>query len=44
MKSAEQGDKAAYIEVVTDTYTAPPLVMKLRENIGSLYSAPKSGL
>jgi indolepyruvate decarboxylase len=44
MKSAEQGDKAAYIEVVTDTYAAPPLTMKMHENIGSLYSAPKSGL
>jgi indolepyruvate decarboxylase len=44
MKSAEQGDKAAYIEVVTDTYAAPPLATKLHENLGSLYSAPKSGL
>ncbi|HEX3962720.1 MAG TPA: thiamine pyrophosphate-binding protein [Trebonia sp.] len=44
LKSAEQGDKAAYIEVVTDTYAAPPLVMKLHENIGSLYSAHKSGM
>jgi indolepyruvate decarboxylase len=44
MKSAEQGDKAAYIEVVTDTYAAPPLAMKMHENIGSFYSAPKSGL
>jgi indolepyruvate decarboxylase len=41
MKAAEQGDTAAYIEVVTGTYAAPPLVMSLRESIGSLYSAPE---
>jgi indolepyruvate decarboxylase len=44
MKAAEQGDKAAYIEVVTDTYAAPPMATKLQDSIGSLYSAPKSGL
>ena len=44
MKAAEQGDKACYIEVVTDAYAAPPLAKKMHENIGSLYSAPKTGL
>jgi indolepyruvate decarboxylase len=44
MKAAEQGDTAVYIEVVTGTYAAPPLVMRLHESIGSLYSAPKWGL
>jgi TPP-dependent 2-oxoacid decarboxylase len=44
MKAAEQGDTAVYIEVVTGTHAAPPLVMRLHESIGSLYSAPKWGL
>jgi hypothetical protein len=44
MKAAEQGDIAVYIEVVTGTHAAPPLVMRLHESIGSLYSAPKWGL
>ena len=44
MKAAEQGDKACYIEVVTDTYAAPALATKMHENIGSLYGVPKMGL
>lgn len=36
--SAESGDRAAYIEVVTDTYEAPPLPHALHDNIASLYN------
>jgi indolepyruvate decarboxylase len=35
---AEQGPRAAYIEVVTDTYAASPLSLKLHENVNSLYT------
>ena len=44
LKAAEQGDKACYIEVVTDTYAASALAMKLHDNLGSLYGTPKMGL
>jgi indolepyruvate decarboxylase len=44
MNAAAQAGTAAYIEVVTDTYAAPPLTLKLHENLGSLYGAPKWGL
>lgn len=44
MQAAEQGDTAAYIEVVTGTYTAPTLAMRLHESLGTLYSAPRWGL
>jgi indolepyruvate decarboxylase len=37
LKAAEQGNTAAYIEVVTDKYVAPPLMMKLHENLKTLY-------
>ena len=37
LQSAEQGDSGVYIEVVTDTYAAPPLSMKLHENLETLY-------
>lgn len=37
MKVAEDGDTAAYIEVVTNTYAAPPLARKLHDNVASLY-------
>jgi indolepyruvate decarboxylase len=36
-KIASQGDRGAYIEVVTDKYAAPPLAMKLHENVKTLY-------
>jgi indolepyruvate decarboxylase len=37
LKTAEQADGAAYIEVVTDAYEAPPLPKKIHENLKSLY-------
>ena len=37
LKIASQGDRGAYIEVVTDKYAAPPLAMKLHENVKTLY-------
>jgi indolepyruvate decarboxylase len=38
LKTASQLDRAAYIEVVTDKYSAPPLPLKLRESIETLYN------
>jgi indolepyruvate decarboxylase len=38
LKTAEQADGAAYIEVVTDNYEAPPLYRKLHENVESFYN------
>jgi indolepyruvate decarboxylase len=35
---AEQGARAAYIEVVTDAYAASPLSLKLHENVNSFYT------
>jgi indolepyruvate decarboxylase len=37
-KAAEQAGGAAYIEVVTDAYEAPPLYKKLHENVKSFYN------
>jgi indolepyruvate decarboxylase len=37
MKAAAQGDRAAYVEVVTDKYAASPLSMKLHESVKTLY-------
>jgi indolepyruvate decarboxylase len=37
MEQAAHGDRGAYIEVVTDTYAAPPLAVKLHDNIRTLY-------
>jgi indolepyruvate decarboxylase len=37
LKAAEQGGTAAYIEVVTDKYAAPPLGKKFHESIKTLY-------
>ena len=34
---ATRGDTAAYIEVVTDTYAAPPMALTLHDNINTLY-------
>jgi indolepyruvate decarboxylase len=38
LKTAEQAGSAAYIEVVTDAYEAPPLYKKLHENVKSFYN------
>jgi indolepyruvate decarboxylase len=38
LKTAEQADGAAYIEVVTAPYEAPPLYKKLHENVESFYN------
>jgi indolepyruvate decarboxylase len=37
LKAASQGDRAAYIEIVTDKYAASPLAMKLHESVKTLY-------
>ncbi|MGA7054188.1 MAG: hypothetical protein WBZ37_23540 [Mycobacterium sp.] len=37
LRQAAQADTAAYIQVVTDTYAASPLAMKLHDNINTLY-------
>ena len=34
---ASQGERATYIEVVTDTHEAPPLANKLHDNVNTLY-------
>jgi DNA-directed RNA polymerase specialized sigma24 family protein len=39
LNGVSQGDTAAYIELVTDTYAAPPMAMKLHENIKTLYQS-----
>ena len=38
LKTAEQADGAAYIEVVTAPYEAPPLYKKLHEHVESFYN------
>jgi indolepyruvate decarboxylase len=38
LKMAEQSGHAAYIEVVTDAYDAPPMYKKLHENVESFYN------
>lgn len=38
LKAAEHSDSAAYIEVITDTYEAPPLYQKLHEHVASFYN------
>jgi indolepyruvate decarboxylase len=35
LKTAEQADGAAYIEVITDAYDAPPMYKELHENVKS---------
>jgi indolepyruvate decarboxylase len=37
LTAAGQGDRAAYIEVVTDSYAASPLSQRLHENVKTLY-------
>lgn len=39
METAAKGGTGCYIEVMTDTYAAPPLANQLHENIDTLYSA-----
>jgi indolepyruvate decarboxylase len=39
LKTASQGERGAYIEVVTDKYAAAPLALKLHENLQTLYKA-----
>jgi indolepyruvate decarboxylase len=36
---ATQDGTAAYIEVVTDTYAAPPMALTLHDNINTLYNS-----
>jgi indolepyruvate decarboxylase len=38
LKTAEYADGAAYIEVITDAYEAPPMYKKLHENVESFYN------
>ena len=38
LKTAEQADGAAYIEVITDAYEAPPMYKKLHEHVESFYN------
>jgi indolepyruvate decarboxylase len=37
LKIASQGDRGAYIEVVTDKYAAPPAALKFHESVKTLY-------
>jgi indolepyruvate decarboxylase len=37
LKTASQGERGSYIEVVTDKYASPPLPLKLHESIQTLY-------
>jgi indolepyruvate decarboxylase len=38
LKTAEQADGAAYIEVITDAHQAPPMYKKLHENVKTFYN------
>jgi indolepyruvate decarboxylase len=38
LKAAEEANGAAYVEVITDAYEAPPLYRKLHENVESFYN------
>jgi indolepyruvate decarboxylase len=38
LKTAEHAGGAAYIEVITDAYEAPPMYRKLREHVESFYN------
>jgi indolepyruvate decarboxylase len=38
LKAAEQADGAAYVEVITDAYQAPPMYKKLHENVESFHN------
>ena len=39
LKAVEQNGTASYIEVVTDTYAAPPAAKKMHENVKTLYQS-----
>ena len=39
LEAVEQREMAAYIEVVTDTYAAPPLMMRIHEHVETLYQS-----
>ena len=39
LATAEQATTAVYVEIVTDTYAAPPLAEHLGANTETLYSA-----
>jgi indolepyruvate decarboxylase len=38
LKTAEHADGAAYVEVITDAYEAPPMYKKLHEHVESFYN------
>jgi indolepyruvate decarboxylase len=38
LKTADQANSAAYIEVITGAYEAPPMYKKLQENVKSFYN------
>jgi indolepyruvate decarboxylase len=37
LNTASQGNRGAYIEIVTDKYVAPPLPLRIHENVKALY-------
>jgi indolepyruvate decarboxylase len=37
LKTASEGDRGAYIEIVTDKYAAPPVALKFHESVNTLY-------
>jgi indolepyruvate decarboxylase len=37
LKATSEGGRAAYIEVVTDKYAAPPVALKFHESVNTLY-------
>jgi indolepyruvate decarboxylase len=37
LKTASEGDRGVYIEVVTDKYAAPPVALKFHESLNTLY-------
>ena len=37
LKTASEGGRGAYIEVVTDKYAAPPVALKFHESVKTLY-------
>jgi indolepyruvate decarboxylase len=39
LEQAGRGDRAAYIEVVTDAYAAPPLALKMHDAVKTLYKS-----
>jgi indolepyruvate decarboxylase len=37
LKATSEGGRAAYIEIVTDKYAAPPIALKFHESVNTLY-------